>query len=100
MWEGLATFYQYLKFFRFRSPVNVFDGYIGGRSHEVTWLLEAIKFIDFTKENFIKESFLIMYYTKGGINKKELDGMPFDEYEIWLKEAIIVQENLTEKEKK
>jgi len=41
-----------------------------------------------------------MYYTKGGINKKELDGMPFDEYEIWLKEAIIVQENLTEKEKK
>ena len=43
---------------------------------------------------YINDSFLIMYYTKGGLTKTQLDKMNFNEFELWHKEALKVQDEL------
>lgn len=69
------------------------------RATDYTWITDAIQYIDFNKEIFIQEACLIMYYLKGGLSKKELEEMPFREYELFLKEVIKIQEILTKEEK-
>lgn len=87
----MATLRKYSKFFRFRTPVNVFDGLAGVRNHRAFWLTDAFYFIDFSTEVLVKESFLVMYYTKGGVTLKELKNLPFNEYEMFVKEALRLQ---------
>ena len=51
----------------------------------------SFKYIDFNKDIFVKESVLVMTYTKGGVTLKNLELMPFVDYEKYLQEAIRIQ---------
>lgn len=80
------------QFFRFCSPVNVFSSeFVGEPYNKELAIIDAIRFVDYDVESYIKESFLVMHYTKGGLNLKDLDIMPFDEFRIWIKEATRIQ---------
>ena len=41
-----------------------------------------------------------MFYSKGGIPLEKIERIPFDEYLIFLKEALKIQEILTKEPKK
>jgi len=58
------------------------------------WLTDAIRYIDFTKDIFIRESVVMMYYTKGGLDIQTIFDLPFNEYEVYLDEAIKIQKQL------
>lgn len=60
-------------------------------------ITDALYYIDITRETYINDSCLIMYYTKGGVTKEQLDKMGFDEFELWKKQALAVQEALNKK---
>jgi len=60
------------------------------------WLSKSLAYIDYTKEIFIKEAFLIMFYTKGGINLTLLENMPFDDFFLFLQEAERIQKSSEE----
>lgn len=47
--------------------------------------------VDYNKETYIKESIMIMYYTKGGVTKKDIDNMSLDEIDMYLKEVSRIQ---------
>lgn len=66
-----------------------------GEQNPFFWLIGAIEYIDFSWEVFIKESFLVMTYTKGGITMEQLEQMPFDRYEKCVNEAIRIQNEAT-----
>lgn len=61
------------------------------RNSEISWLVSGFNYIDYDKESFIKESFLVMYYTKGGMNYETLFKMPFDDFLLYVKEATRIQ---------
>lgn len=56
--------------------------------------MESIQYIDFNMDAFVKESMLAMHYSKGGLTLEELRDMPFDIYEMYVKEAIRIQEDM------
>lgn len=58
----------------------------------------AIKYIDFTWDALVQESYVAMTYSKGGLTSEELKSMPFDKYEKYIKEAIRIQELQTQDE--
>lgn len=86
----MATFYQHLKFFRFSSPINVFEFFVGELS-EISWMIESLKYIDFSKEALIKESFLVMHFSKGGFDFETLCTIPFDDFKLSVKEALRIE---------
>ena len=47
-------------------------------------------------EILLKECFAVSYYSKGGFNYSILKDLPFDEYEIVIKETNRVMKELTE----
>jgi hypothetical protein len=98
--EGLAAYHKYFKFFRFRTPINVFQ-FAGVREAPFLdlWLVDAFKYIDFNYEILTKESCLVMYYTKGGLPLSELGKLPFNRYEMFVEEAIRIQEEINKKPK-
>jgi len=55
-------------------------------------LSESLCYIDYTKEIFVKEAFLIMYYSKGGLNLTMLENMDLSYFHLFLKEAERIQE--------
>jgi hypothetical protein len=59
--------------------------------------MDAWNYIDFDFDMFIKESVLVMYYTKGGISLKELRELPFHLYEKYVEEAIRIQDMMNKK---
>ena len=109
MWEDMGGNDKDSKFFRFCSPVNVFSsefilydqatnvagGLTGNRDFVIT---DAVKFVDYDTESYIKESFLVMHYTKGGLTLKDIDTMPFSEFKVWIKEATRIQDMILNKQ--
>ena len=83
----MAAFYKYVKFFRFRAPINVFE-FTGARKNNLSWLSDSILLLDYDKVSFIKEAFLVMYYTRGGTSLDRLEKMPFDEFALFVEEAF------------
>lgn len=55
------------------------------------WLTDALLYLDIDLDNYIRESFLIMHYSKGGITKKELAEMSFKIFEKYLRIALEIQ---------
>lgn len=75
MREDFQSYFEYFKFFRFRSR------YLNEtRNDGAGWLFESIHFIDFTKDIFFEESLVISQISYGGYGYKILSDMPFDEY--------------------
>ena len=97
MREGLATLHKHFQFFRFRSPV-IEDS--SGDRGELFWVAESLGLIDFDTETFIKESFFICYFSKGGFSFSDIKELYMDEYEIAVKEAHRVQGLLNPESKK
>ena len=59
----------------------------------------SFKYIDYSWEIFTKESYLIMYYSNGGLNYSQLSEIEFNKFEMFLTEAIRIQkENKSEGE--
>jgi hypothetical protein len=101
MWERVGGSHKDSQFFRFCSPVNVFSpefedfelsfsGEHGSFKREIA-IVKGIGFIDYDLSAYIKESFLVMHYTKGGLSIDELDHIPFDEFRMWVGEAVRIQ---------
>jgi hypothetical protein len=87
---------KYNQFFRFRSPINVFE--IGELSvNPILWMAESIKYIDYDLETYLSEAYLVMYYSKGGVSLSNIENTPLDIFEMHIKEAKRIQA-ITEKE--
>jgi hypothetical protein len=84
---------EYLKFFRFRSPL-VLEG--EGAKGDI-WLEWALQFIDFSKEALLKEYFWIANHSQGGFTYRDICGMSFKEYEIVLNEAKKIDAKMKKK---
>ena len=80
------------KFFRFRSLINVFKYSQVEERTRLNWLTNSLQHIDFNFDIFIQEAFLVGVWSKGGIQMKDLESMPFDRYELAVKEALRIQE--------
>jgi len=61
-------------------------------------LAEALQYIDFGYTELIKECFLVMHFSKGGVSFKELKELEFDKYEMFVKEALRIQKENVPKE--
>lgn len=54
--------------------------------------MRSLQYIDYSIDVFIKESMLVMHYSKGGLNLSDLESMPFDIFEKYVDEAVRIQE--------
>lgn len=54
--------------------------------------MDSLLFIDYDKRAFIKESFLVMHYSKGGFSQKALNEIPFDDFKLCVEEAVRIQD--------
>jgi len=61
-------------------------------------MLNSMNYLDFSKEALLIESFMIGHYSKGGFSYDVLKDLPFNEYEILVKEAIRVSKLNDKKE--
>lgn len=52
------------------------------------WLVSSLKFIDYTKKEFLSDCIAIGFLTKGGFSYKDLCELTFDEFELVLNESI------------
>jgi hypothetical protein len=52
----------------------------------------SLGFIDFSWENLIAESFIMMHHTHGGLKYSEIINLDFDVYEEYLKLAMELNE--------
>ena len=66
------------------------------RQSRLNWLVTSFLYIDYDKRSFIKESVLVMYYTKGGLQQERLESMPFDDFMLYVEEANRIQEQQNE----
>ena len=57
----------------------------------------GLNYIDYDKLAFIQESVLIMYYTKGGMDLRTLEEIPFQDFLLYVTEAKRI-ENLQSSE--
>ena len=62
------------------------------RQSRLNWLVTSFLYIDYDKRSFIKESVLVMYYTKGGLQQERLESIPFDDFTLYVEEANRIQE--------
>ena len=62
------------------------------RQSRLNWLVTSFFYIDYDKRSFKKESVLVMYYTKGGLQQERLESIPFDDFTLYVEEANRIQE--------
>jgi hypothetical protein len=79
----MATDGQYFKFFRWGSPYYL----TGEGSFNDLWMVESLKHIDVTREQILKEAFMIMYHSNGGFNYQAIINLNFKCYHVLRKEA-------------
>lgn len=82
---------QYLKFFRFRSPI-----YVTGEIDGVGWIFNSIEGLDFDTETFLNEVYVITQITNGGFSYTELKEMDFNDYEVIVKITKPIAEKMTQ----
>jgi hypothetical protein len=70
---------KYVKFFRFRSPV---DRRLRHQDRGAFWLFDSAKYIDVTKEELMQECIAIGIKTYGALKVDYLLKLPFDDYEF------------------
>jgi len=85
---------EYVKFFRFRSSFRL-DRF--GEQKRVLWLFPALKFIDFSFEILLHETYFAGSISSGAITYQDLCNMPFDLYETAIKRAGAIQSKKNEK---
>ena len=54
-------------------------------------MIESLQYLDYTTDMFVKESMLVMYFSKGGLDYKSLRDMPFDTFEKFVDESVRIQ---------
>lgn len=67
-----------------------------GEQEPVFWLMRSIQYIDYSIDIFIKEAMLVMHYSKGGLDLKEIERMPFDIFEKFVDEANRIQDLMSD----
>ena len=66
---------EHVKFFRFRSPLNV-----KGETDGAGWIFNSVVYIDFGHNCLLPECYTASQLTFGGFGYSELKELPFDEY--------------------
>jgi hypothetical protein len=66
-----------------------------GEQEPVFWIMQSLAYIDYSREAFVKESMLVMHYSKGGLTVGDLERMPFNIFEMYVDEAIRIQNEQT-----
>ena len=54
--------------------------------------MPSLEYIDFDIKMLIQESYAASFYSKGGFDFNTLKDLPFDDYEIVIKETVRVKE--------
>ena len=58
----------------------------------------SLAYIDLDPETFLKESFFISYFSKGGFSLKDVQSLDVNDYEFTVSEANRIQSLLNPKE--
>lgn len=67
------------------------------RTENLVCISDAFRLIDFSIDRFVKESFLMMYLSQGGLTYSDLINMSFKEYQEFKKEAVELQNAMNPK---
>lgn len=92
----MEGFYRECKFFRFCAVLNVLD-LPAAQKNKRSWQVYSILFLDYDRRDFVRESFIAMFYSKGGLTAEYLERIPFDFFQEYVKEGFRIQKE-SEKE--